>query len=463
MTTQTLRSPDEYRARIKAARNVRAMLEVASEIRAQMRQMADDEADNGDMSEASQQLFDALKQLLAELDGKLQRQATIDDMERRAARVPADRAEQQFERQCAEFSIRAAVAATIFPNVDAGREREVSQELARRSGRRFNGIAVPTRGLSLNGPMRDALGHREQRVISSTTPAAGPGGALIPLVLDPTQYIDVLRPAMVVRALGARVLSDLTANLDLPRMTGATSYGWFAENTAIPTSDETFDRVSLRPRHAGAILTVSRNMIQQSSPDIEAIIRDDLAQVLARAVDSAAIPGAGTAIEPLGIITDASVPSLPTALPASGAAVYDAIADLITLLGTANALRGSLGFLVNAALRGGLSKAKDAYGRPYLFDVLFQGYPYQVTNLALDSAGAHPIIFANWNDLVIGMWSEIDLLVNPYSDSAFSSGNVQLRGAMTIDVAKRQEMSFAWTRFDLSGMSATQAASGQAK
>ena len=184
--------------------------------------------------------------------------------------------------KCAEYSITRAIAAQCnIPGIDAGRERETSAELSRRSGRSFEGIPIPMRALSHNGQMRDSMGRRnvEQRVISSTTPAGGPGGALIPLVLDPQQYIDVLRPAMVVRSLGARVLSDLRANLDLPRMSGATTYGWFAENSAIPTSDETFDRVSLRPRHAGAILTVSRNMLQQSTPDIEAIIRDDLAQV----------------------------------------------------------------------------------------------------------------------------------------------------------------------------------------
>ena len=108
---------------------------------------------------------------------------------------------------------------------------------------------------------------------------------------------------MAVRQLARAVISDLRSNIDLPRLSGATTYGWFAENSAIPTSDETFDRISLRPRHAGAILEVSRNMLQQSTPDIEAIIRDDLAQVLARAVDSAAIVGpTGSAIQPQGVI-----------------------------------------------------------------------------------------------------------------------------------------------------------------
>ena len=94
----------------------------------------------------------------------------------------------------------------------------------------------------------------------------------------------------------------------MPRLTGATSYGWFAENSAIPTSDETFDRISLRPHHVGAVLIVSRNMLQQSTPDIEAIVRDDLAQVLARAVDSAALVGpTNDPTQPQGIINTPGV------------------------------------------------------------------------------------------------------------------------------------------------------------
>jgi HK97 family phage major capsid protein len=103
-----------------------------------------------------------------------------------------------------------------------------------------------------------------------------------------------------------------------------------------------------------------------------------------------------------------------------------------------------LGWVANFKTRGALLKLMDAYNRPYGLDVLGQGYPFGFTNLATDTTNANPIVFGNWNDLVIGFWSEIDLLVNPYSDSAFSAGNVQLRGAMTLDIALRHPESFAW-------------------
>ena len=451
-TTSTTRaSPDELRARFRRAARIPQMLEVRDQVRTAIRQTSDAMDEEGDSSAELQALFTQLKALLDEIDSRVNRQATIDDLDRRASANPlGGSGDASWDRQCAEFSITRAIAfACNLPGVDAGRERETSAELARRAGRPFEGIPIPVRALSHNGPMRDAMGRRnvEQRVISSVSPPAGPGGALIPLVLDPTQYIDVLRPAMIVRGLGARVLSDLRANLDLPRMSGATSFGWFAENSAIPTSDETFDRVSLRPRHAGAILEVSRNMLQQSTPDVEAIIRDDLAQVLARAVDSAALVGpAGSPIQPQGIIYTPNVTEVTGAAPD-----YDLMVDIATAPALLNALMGSLGWAANFAVRGALLKLKDLYGRPYGLDILGQGFPLAFTNLATDTTNANPIVFGNWNDLIIGFWSEIDLLVNPYGDAAFSKGNVQLRGAMTLDIALRHPESFAWCPLTVTG------------
>jgi HK97 family phage major capsid protein len=229
---------------------------------------------------------------------------------RHAAQLKSARATVHNALERTDRAIKQANYPELFGvQVDAGREREISAELARRSGRAFKGIPVPLAALSVK--VRDAppeLLRNLQRkdVISSTTPPGGPGGSLIPTYLDPAEYIDVLRPAIAVRQLGARVLSNLSANLNLPKMRQATSSGWFAENTAIMRSDEEFEVVELRPRHCGAILEASRNMIgaaAQSSPDLEAIMRNDLAAVLARRVDLTAISGAGTPIEPLGIIT----------------------------------------------------------------------------------------------------------------------------------------------------------------
>jgi HK97 family phage major capsid protein len=445
-TTRTRANPDELRARFRAARRMPQMLEIQDQVRIALRQTSEamDEEDGGDSNAELQALFVQLKALLDEVGARISRQAAVDDIERRmTGGTPLDNAGRDFQRQCCEFSIVRAIASQIGINVDAGREREISAEIMRRSDRNFAGIAVPIAALSIRvGDLTPAqLRTLERRdLISTTTPAGGPGGALIATVLDPTQFVDVLRPALAVRQLGARVISGLTSNLNLPRQTLAATATWFAESTAITSGQGEFDDVPLRPHHMGVITEVSRNMLQQSTPDIETLVRNDLAMVLARGVDAAAIQGAGDAVTPLGIIVDPLTGNIPAAPP-----TYDLLVDLTTLLATANALDGSLGWLANATTRGALLKLKDDYGRPYGLDVLFQGYPWVFTNLASGTGTEeNPIVFGNFNDLVLAMWSELDLLVNPYDSAAYSKGNVLIRGAMTIDVQRRHPESFAW-------------------
>ncbi len=469
MATQSaapVRAPEELRAQFRRSTRLPQLLEVRALARQALRQTSDamdDDDSGGDGNAELQALFTQLKALLDEIDGRINRQATVDDLDRRSrGEQITGTGDATWDRQCHEFSIVRAVAAQCGIAVDAKREAETSQELARRSGRSFSGVAVPLAALSVRArdlsPMQLRAFERRD-LISTTTPAGGPGGALIATVLDPTQYVDVLRPQMAVRQLGARVISDLTANLNLPRQTAAATATWFAENTAITSTVETFDDVPLRPRHMGAIVEVSRNMLQQSTPDIEAIVRSDLAAVLARGVDAAAIQGAGDGITPLGIITDPLTGTIAAAAPS-----YDLLVDLTSLLATANALEGSLGWLANATVRGALLKIKDGYQRPYGLDVLFQGFPYQFSNLASGTVTEeNPIVFGNWNDLVIGMWSELDLLVNPYDSDAYSKGNVLLRGAMTIDVAKRHPESFAWLSAAITGTLAAPASNGSSK
>ena len=93
--------------------------------------------------------------------------------------------------------------------------------------------------------------------------------------------------------MGVRTLSDLSGVIEVPKYGSGLSAAWVNENEAIPTSDMTFDKVSLSPRHVGAISSWSRQLAQTSNPSIEALLRDDLAFVIGAAVDKAIIAGDG--------------------------------------------------------------------------------------------------------------------------------------------------------------------------
>jgi Phage capsid family len=57
------------------------------------------------------------------------------------------------------------------------------------------------------------------------------------------------------------------------------------------------------------------------------------------------------------------------------------------------------------------------------------------------------IIFGAWNELLIGIWggAGLDILVNPYAETPYSKGNIQIRGMMTVDISVRHPASFVKT------------------
>ena len=108
------------------------------------------------------------------------------------------------------------------------------------------------------------------------------------------QFIGLLRNAMVVKSLGARVLPNLRGDVVVPRQATSSSAQWIAEGSALTDSGMTFDSATLKPRHVGAITELSRQLLQQSNPAIEQLVRDDFVQVVGLAVDKAMLHGNGT-------------------------------------------------------------------------------------------------------------------------------------------------------------------------
>lgn len=403
--------------------------------------LAKAEAEKRNLSADEQGGFDALKIAVTDLEGQEARAQFLGDAERRMQGAPvAGTGDRGFDTECRAFSLTKAIAAQL-PNstVDAGREREISQELARRSGRTFEGIAVP-------------MSIFEERVLTTGLPAGGPGSNIIATDYRGDQFIDRLRNAIKVRQLGATVLSNLVGNVDIPRLKASTTTGWVAENSALTASDPQVEKISLTPKHCGALVEYSRNMLQQASPDVEQLMRRDMAGMLAEAVDLAAINGSGASNQPRGILQTSGIGSV--AIGANGGPItFASVIDLIGAVETVNALGN--GFLTNAKVtrnaRRTLKTTADTASNMVMTEPsVLAGYPVQVTNLVpsnlvkgASGAVCSALIFGLWSDLLLGYWSELDVLVNPYESTAYAKGNVQLRAMVTMDVQVRQPASFA--------------------
>src|SRR3546814_3350175 len=111
---------------------------------------------------------------------------------------------------------------------------------------------------------------------------------------------------LLARRLGWRLLSGLHGNGSIHKHGTGVSTGWVAENSAVPDSTVAPVNLTLTPKHAGGVTEMSRQLIMQSSPDVEQLIRDDFAAVLAQAIDSALIKGGGTN-EPTGVLSTVGI------------------------------------------------------------------------------------------------------------------------------------------------------------
>lgn len=343
------------------------------------------------------------------------------------------------EREIQQYSLVRAINAAYRarrgePNAWRGAELELeaSQAVSQRLGQTPEGFFVPYdwagRGLSQQ--------NRERRDMSVGNPAAG--GYFVAEDILSQSFIELLRNRMVVRQAGATVLTGLVGDIAIPKQTsGATAY-WLGEGGAPTESTQAIGQVPMTPRTVGAFSDYTRKLLLQASIDVEAFMRNDLTAVLQLAIDLAALHGAGSANQPLGIANTTGIGA-----PGTGAASEALVVDLETAVAVDNADVGRLAYMTNATVRGTLKKTDigtDTMGRVWntmAGNTPVNGYPAWVTNQVTGTN----IFFGNWADLIIGFWSGLDIMVDPYTHS--TSGTVRVVALQDCDVAVRHPESFA--------------------
>jgi HK97 family phage major capsid protein len=329
-------------------------------------------------------------------------------------------------------------------------------------------LDVLARGMSMNGAMAGAVASQlQQRALQRGGDAAyayrdlvvgtaGAGGNLVATELLGSSFIDLLRNAMVLDRLGATWFRDLNGNIAIPSQTGAATAYWVAESGAPTESQQTIAQVTMTPKTIGAYTDYSRRLLLQSSLDVEAFIRADLAAIIGLGIQQAALVGGGTN-EPVGLLNTSGIGSV--AGGTNGLApTYEHMVDLESAVANANAEMGRLAYLTNTRVRGKLRKTQEfastngkavwssVAGRPGEGEVL--GYSALTTNAmpntltkGTSESVCSAIAYGNWADLMIGMWGGLDVMLDPYAGA--TSGTKRVIALQDVDVALRRVASFA--------------------
>jgi len=279
---------------------------------------------------------------------------------------------------------------------------------------------------------------------------AADGGNMIEQMVP--KYIDALRNKLVIGQLGATVLTDLVGTLPVVKV-GDVTAGWLAEGGAGSISKATVAKATMTPHRAFVAMAFSRDLTRQTSVDVERMLIEKLTFAHAQLIDNAAINGSGSSNQPTGIlaaVTSYNSGSNVVAGGTNGAALTWAnLVALETAVNAGNGNRGKLAYLTNAKVVGAMKTVERATNtaRFLIEDGIANGYRVEMTNLVPNNltkgtgTGLSAAIFGNWEDLFVGHWGGLDIVVDPYTLAA--NGDIRLVLNAYNDVLVAEPASFA--------------------
>lgn len=407
--------------------------ELVEKVKQEGRAMTDEEAKQYDADIAR------ANEITETLDAQAKRSAQLAEAQKRAAEVRAAVVNplknggtfggKQNARDLSQFSLgRALRALTNHQNID-GIEKEVFDEglkEARASGVSFsdNAFVIPAEALR-------AIASRGME--SRATTVTGTSGSTVPVDVYPTIF-EMYRNRQVLTKLGATVLDGLNGNVKINTQTaaGTNTVGVIAETAKATELDPTLNAITLTPHRIATYTQISRQLVLQSTPNIESFAMSNLIKSIMTAFQGAIFTGsASDAIKGIPNTTGVNVANVATANAPTWAEILSMIAPLA---GVDFDIQRS-GFALNSTVMTTLmSTLKSANNFEFIMSEFFNadglkslaGLKAAITN----SVGGN-IIFGSWESLFIGQWGGIGLIYDPYTQA--KNGSVEVTAEIFAD------------------------------
>lgn len=384
---------------------MRKIAEIRQDLNAKIAEVKGIDATN---AEATQKGLDELNVLVKELEAA----NAVEAAEQKAAERKLNDMQQKAGRS---FSMVKFLRELSAGSGLTGLEAEVAEMGAQeyqRLGLAQNGAVIPT------AVIRAAQGQNAG--------TAADGKNLVETMS--TRYVDMLKEKLVIAQLGATVLTDLVG--EFPVITSAQiTADWGAEAASASTKKAAYARAVMKPHRNMVNVVVTKDLLRQTSLDVELDLIDKITTAHANLVEQAAIVGGGTN-EPTGILGNNSVPVV--TMGTNGAApTWAKVVELETTINGNNANRGKMAYLGSAKTMGALKTTQKANGTGFIMENgVVNGYKADYSNLVPSNltkgsgSNLSALIFGNFQDLYIGQWGGIDIVVDPYSSK--KTGEIEI-------------------------------------
>ena len=239
-----------------------------------------------------------------------------------------------------------------------------------------------------------------------------------------TEVFDILTPLRAKNVLaqaGATIYSNLTSDVKIPIMSKS-NVTFEAENGDAKDGAGAFNYLKLTPHRLTAYVDISKELLAQDSVDVENAIRTDLVNAINSKLEEAFLSDfSGSAAQPKGVFAVVKPSSAVTndfaTLVANEAKVEDA-----------NILNEPVYILSNKAKAALRAMAKGAKSTELVYE---NGEVDGTKAFNTSNVPASNYLFGDMSSLVIGTWSGLDLIVDPYTQAA--KGAVRLVVNMYVD------------------------------
>lgn len=298
------------------------------------------------------------------------------------------------------------------------------------------------------------MGHIVANMEQSTNTK---GGFLVDTAYS-ADFIDILRPRVVIRAMGARPVPMPDGNLTTRKKTAGSTASYIGERLPAPKTAVTVDQITMAAKRLTAIVPITNQLIHRSSMNVQMMIRDDLVESVSIKEDQQFLRGTGSATAPAGLRSLTNVLNVFAANATVN--LVNITNDLMKLrlrVINANAPMTAAGYIMSPRVALFLEALRDGNGNK-AFPEMAEGklgiYPFMTTTSVPDNLGAgteSEVYFGDFAQFLIGDTEQIMLAasdVAAYDDAgtiraAFSNDETVVRVIAEHDTQVRYDLAFA--------------------
>ena len=242
--------------------------------------------------------------------------------------------------------------------------------------------------------------------------AQGATGTGIETIAEEKTPLEVaIRNASVLNRIGCTWYSGIDGDISIPKYSGS-QVGWKGEVQTADNGEGEFSEVNLKPKRLTAVVRISKTFLAQNSASVEATLIRDLSEALAEELDKTVFGTAsGTTDRPAGLFVAGA-----EYLTTGGTLTDMTYEDVLALeLGVEEANGTDFTFIANPNVKYQLKSEQIASGLRMVWDNNeIDGYKAVVSN----SVAKGGVIAMNPRDLVVAMWNNGEILVDPFSLAA---------------------------------------------